>query len=532
MSASMTAQDTGQAQVQLDDYWRILRSRWTTILLAGLVGLGLAAVYGGASPPTYEATSTVLLRPLTSDPLQQLDAGSRAIEPATERQIALSLTTATRAKELLGTNATPEQLLEQAEVEITADADILRFVFTSPDAQRSADTVDAFAQSYLAYRNGRARDSVAAVRSNLENRLTAVLEDQAAVAEEIDALEAEGDDEAASEARIQVSVLQSRQVLVEDELAGVSTTGLSGGEVISPAIVPDSPSGLGLPVLLVVGLGLGAIIGIVWAFVRHNLDPTVHDADMAQSLLGVPILGLVEDRHPRRRRLRWDATIAPAMRRAAATLDSLWPTDQHHPVVVLAIGDDDQVDAPARALADGLARHCRAVVIDRGGSGGVDAPTTVFDQVEARSRPGAERPDYVEVADGNHADVARIDGSGTSDGRVRPPAAALVELLPHYDVVVVAAPSLDQDTLALDVADFPGARILPVVRVGHTRQDQLIHARRDLTTASATVPGVVVVGPRRTWGRTIADGNARPGAAGTPAERALGEAHATVPRAT
>lgn len=56
MSARMTAQDTGQTQVQLDDHWRILRSRWTTILLAGLVGLGFAAVYGVAWPPTHEAT--------------------------------------------------------------------------------------------------------------------------------------------------------------------------------------------------------------------------------------------------------------------------------------------------------------------------------------------------------------------------------------------------------------------------------------------------------------------------------------------
>ena len=67
--------------------------------------------------------------------------------------------------------------------------------------------------------------------------------------------------------------------------------------VIDPAIVPENPIKPRKKVNLMLGIIVGAMLGIGLAFFREYLDDTVKDTDEAKRLLGIPMLGMIPYMH-------------------------------------------------------------------------------------------------------------------------------------------------------------------------------------------------------------------------------------------
>ena len=466
---------TGQMNAQPSDYFNTIRRQWPVIVLLAVLGALLAAAFGASSTTTYEATTTVLLRPLSADPLARLDNAEDVIAMSTERQVAESLAIAEAAKTRLDVPATAQVLLQQLTVTAAVDANVLTFAFESTDAEKAARGADTFARAYLDFRESRAQDAVAQVRANYEQRLATILTEQAEVEEEIATLvaDAEADPAAIRDAEARRAVLQTQQALVANSLDDVSGVGITGGEIISPAVVPTAPTGVGNSVLVLAGFVMGGLAGLVIAFIRNSLDPHVTSVDSASQLLGAPVVGLIEDRHPRRKRtrLKGDATAA-ALRRTAATIDARLGEHSRTPIVVLAISRATPASDVAGGLADGLARRSTVAVVDAVSASRTATPLGGPDTTDEPATP--------ESANGHTATTASIADNVT-------------RLLEGNDLVVVAAPPLDANPLAVDMLSIPGTIVLPVVRIGHTRRDELMNVRRDLTNAGADVAGAIAI---------------------------------------
>lgn len=492
--------------IELRTYYTVLRARWYWVVAGALVGLALAAAWWVTTPPVYEATTTVLLRPLTANLLQQLENDTK-IDTSTERQIARSLEI---AELTLGRLETPSstsatELVRPLSVEAAEDAEVLRFTYKGGDPATTAERANAFASAYLVYRENRARDALSEVESNLEERLAAILTERAELEAELDELaedtnvdgEPDGSPVALRSVEARLTVLQTRQALAQTELEELSGSSINGGAVISSALPPATPSGLTLPVVAAMGLTIGALAGIVLVFLRNSLEATVTHGDLAQELLGVPALGFIEDPHPHRSVRLNRHTADAALRRAAASLDAV--ASDKTTVVVLPVGEAATAQLAARGLAAGLAAHHDVVVVEANGPRRKVQSESVFDQVSRQSR-AATRPSWVQVTPQGEPD--RVDLADPSAGSDLPnrPESAVRHLNGYYDVVVVATPPLTQATDALHLADAPGTVVVPVIRLGTTRRDELPHVRRDLRTAGANVVGLLVIGPRRAWG--------------------------------
>ncbi len=515
----MTAMPPGAgldpAPVELRDYYLVLRARWYYVVGAALVGLVLALVYAAATDATYEATTTVLLRSLSPDPLQQLD-GDGSIDTSTERQVAQSLAIAQLTLEDLGdADGDATALLSNLSVSAADDANVMRFTFESGDPEVAAQRANAFASAYLGYRNNRARDAVSSVRGNLESRLASILVERAEVEDRLAELSTDADADGVPDgnpvelraAQAQTTVLDTRQALTQSELQELSTTGIDGGAVISPALPPQTPAGLDPLVLAVAGLIGGAIAGMVIAFLRNSLDQRLSVGDDVANVLGVPSLGYLKDTRPHRRlRLSPDRIEGP-LRRTAVTLDTVIGDERPRIIVLLSMGDQ-AAELVAPGLADGLAARQSVVVVGSARSPSSTDLETVFAQV-SRQQGTKRRPEWVAANPPGTAD--RADLSRANDPNMGS-VAAVGQVANHYDLVVVAVESLDVSTAALDLAAIPGTVVVPVVRLGRARRDELRQVRRDLMTADAEVVGSLVIGPRRSWGtaEALADPQDRP----------------------
>lgn len=94
--------------------------------------------------------------------------------------------------------------------------------------------------------------------------------------------------------------LQSRAAVIANELSGVfqekvtEVMSVDNVSVLAPANVEDNPAQVSPePVLnTIIGLFIGAVVGIVIAFLRTYLDRSVKTPEAVEKHLGLPVLGV------------------------------------------------------------------------------------------------------------------------------------------------------------------------------------------------------------------------------------------------
>ena len=416
----------------------------------------------------------MLLRPLSADPLARLDNAEDVIAMSTERQVAESLAIAEAAKTTLGVPATAQALLQQLTVTAAVDANVLTFAFESTDAEKAARGADAFRgrTSTSASRGRRTRSPRSAPTTSSGWRRSSPSRPRS-----------KRRSRPSSPTPRRTRPRSGTRTPVEPS-SRPSRRWSPTASTMSPASASRAarsshrrsyrplPQGIGNSVLVLAGFVMGGLAGLVIAFIRNSLDPHVTSVDSASQLLGAPVVGLIEDRHPRRKRtrLKGDATAA-ALRRTAATIDARLGEHSRTPIVVLAISRATPASDVAGGLADGLARRSTVAVVDAVSASRTATPLGGPDTTDEPATP--------ESANGRTATTATT--ASIADNVTR--------LLEGNDLVVVAPPPLDANPLAVDMLSIPGTIVLPVVRIGHTRRDELMNVRRDLTNAGADVAG-------------------------------------------
>jgi succinoglycan biosynthesis transport protein ExoP len=157
--------------VELSDYLGILRRRWSLIVVVLVLAGAAAALWSLQRVPSYLATTSILIQPITSDQFGSQVRPDQLLNMTNEQQVVLSTPVAAKAVAALRAPATPEQLLERVSVDVPAKSQILAIHFSDPvprTAQRGADEV---AKAYLEIRASGVRRQIRASIANLERQI-------------------------------------------------------------------------------------------------------------------------------------------------------------------------------------------------------------------------------------------------------------------------------------------------------------------------------------------------------------------------
>jgi capsular exopolysaccharide synthesis family protein len=276
----------------------VLRRRRGLILGIAGAALILAALYSFLRTPVYSSKAEVLVRPITSGRFGDAARPGDLLSLETEREVVLSSTVADLAVVKLvppdkvgAVEGLAESLLENVSVEIPPDSQVLEIFFSDTDPVRAQQGAQAFAESYLDFKSKHALDASLARSQSIQQQI-AELENQVREENKKIAASAPGSAEQ-RDAQLLRDVLTGQIGLLRNELVSVSTLDNDPGEVISAARRPRSPSSPRHVVNLGLGLFLGLISGVAFAFFRERVDDSLRGRLDLERAAGAPVLAVV-----------------------------------------------------------------------------------------------------------------------------------------------------------------------------------------------------------------------------------------------
>lgn len=236
-----------------------LRRRWLVVLLAVLLGALGGAAYAELTPDRYDATTSLVVSPVISNPL----TGSREdVNIRTEQEILGSREVARRAADSLDITGSGERLRSEVSVAAPMGSQILQVTVRAESPQEAAEGADAIADAYLELRQESS--------SNLTQRYLEGVDQQ------IEDLQAEPSSPTA-EALIETLQQQRTSVTPADQ---------EPGRIIGAAETPSEPSGPGMLITVAGAAAAGLLLGIAAAVLRERLDPAVRSADRLELSAG------------------------------------------------------------------------------------------------------------------------------------------------------------------------------------------------------------------------------------------------------
>lgn len=268
----------------LRDYVAVLRAhRWLIAATTGGTVL-VAAVASFLLTPVYKSDAAVLVEPI------RLSTANGPIPPnmETEKQLAESSVVARIALERIGSDEDLNSLLSSLDVSAITDAEILVFTYAHSDAQEARRRAQAFALSYLEFRQQRAVDQLQAFSEPLMQQLEDLRRQLRRTNEKIELAETLSE---RATLQTEADALAARLALVQQDLSQLTAPeNLQVGEIVTPAETPGSPASpsYALNMALAVAMGLGLGVGL--AFVLERLHDRLRGIPDVESRGGAPVL--------------------------------------------------------------------------------------------------------------------------------------------------------------------------------------------------------------------------------------------------
>ena len=221
--------------MELQDYIRIVRKRWMTIVITTLVVLGLAALFTATATKQYASTTRFFVSVSGADDSAQLQQGSTFVQQRVKSYAQLLKTPRALdpVVEQLGGEAEREDIAKKLTVTAPPDTVMLEVGVTDPSPQHAQEVALAIGETFPAVVDEIERPSDSSKRSP-----------------------------------VKVSLVQP---------AETSTA------PVSPQPVRN----------LALGLVLGLLLGLGLAVLRHVMDTTVRTSDDVEEITEEPIIGAV-----------------------------------------------------------------------------------------------------------------------------------------------------------------------------------------------------------------------------------------------
>ncbi|HST64589.1 MAG TPA: Wzz/FepE/Etk N-terminal domain-containing protein [Mycobacteriales bacterium] len=281
------ASQSGGNTLQLGDYLRLARRRWWAIALGLLVGLSAGYAFTATRSPEYTSTATVLVAPVSTDSDQTGGRTTGTVNLDTEAQLVRSSAVETKARDLLRTSISPQDLGESVKVTVPANTTLMEIAFTADNPAGAQQGAHAFAEAYLQNRGDVAKADNAARAKALKTQIASLVAQQKTLTGQIAALPVDSPDRAFAQAQLnnvtdQISTAAGRLVPLNDPV--------EPGNISTDAVLPDSASGpLGI-LAIASGLLLGLLFGLMLAFAIERADRRVRRSVDLEREFDVPVL--------------------------------------------------------------------------------------------------------------------------------------------------------------------------------------------------------------------------------------------------
>lgn len=275
------------------DYLGALRRQWYVVLASVIVGALLAGGLLSVLPKAYGSTSSVLVEPTTSNTSQSDSRTVGAINMDTEAQVVKSIPVATAVKSATSSPLTAAQLAKRVNVNVPANTTILQITYQDSSATEAQAIAQAFATSYLDFRNTQATDLATAQTQRLDKQAQSAQRAIAATNRKIASLDPTSPERAG--AVQDLAQLRSRLKWIQKRLLPLQTPPSSAGSIIADATVNKAPV---KPNKVLVGgssLGLCILLGLVLAWWRDGREGRLRSAREVEQDLQIEVLGTVND---------------------------------------------------------------------------------------------------------------------------------------------------------------------------------------------------------------------------------------------
>jgi capsular polysaccharide biosynthesis protein/Mrp family chromosome partitioning ATPase len=354
--------------LDMADYTGLLRRRWPIVLAAVVICLVGALGYIVTAPKAYTSTANVYVSPTGASQSNQL-ANSRTssgtVNLDTEAQIVTSGTVATMAGKTLHSSLTPYRLAKEISVTVPPNSQNMLIACTASSKTGAAACANAFAAAYLQNRSSTASSSIHQQISSLQKQISSLQKQVASLTGTISSLPSNSPQR--NSAQSSLTSDQHQLSGLNDKLTTLYSQALqtNGGNIITKAQPPGSPSSPKKTLILPSGIVAGLIIGLIAAFLWDRRDKRIHTARDAERFFGLPVLmdlskqsvgRQVSLASPRSRMGRAFTALAQTM---ASSLG-----EGSHVVLVAGTTPGPGVSVIAANLAAALARtHSEAVLV-------------------------------------------------------------------------------------------------------------------------------------------------------------------------
>ncbi|HEY6748289.1 MAG TPA: hypothetical protein VI357_21540 [Mycobacteriales bacterium] len=278
---------SGSNTLQLGDYLRLAKRRWWAIALGLLVGLSAGYAFTATRSAEYTSIATVQVLPVSTDSDVTGGRTTGTVNLDTEAQLVRSSAVETKARDLLRTSISPQDLGESVEVTVPANTTLMEISFTADNPAGAQQGAHAFAEAYLQNRADVAKVDAAVRAKSLRTTIAALVAQQKTLTGQIAALPADSPDRAFAQAQLnnvtdQISTAAGRLVPLNDPV--------DPGIISTDAQLPDSASGpLGI-LAIASGLLLGLLFGLMLAFAIERADKRVRRSVDLEREFDVPVL--------------------------------------------------------------------------------------------------------------------------------------------------------------------------------------------------------------------------------------------------
>jgi Mrp family chromosome partitioning ATPase/capsular polysaccharide biosynthesis protein len=474
----------------------VVRSNLWIILLTSVLGLGLGLAAASRIDEQSSATAKILLTPLEGNPFYPSSRGEQLVNLETEAQALRSTAVATLAKEQLDSELSESELLAQVDVSVPVNTQILEVTFTAGNEDTAVAGAQAFADSYLAFRQTNAQELIDEQTAELDQQIAAAEQQLTTLATELSTLNPNS-----ARGRViveEMGTISSTIASLTATSTDLTTRSTQPGELVTPAAVegtgPITPKGL-LPIL---GLLFGAALGLLIGLVRSRSDDRVREPSDVLDL-GVTLLGT----------LAWDDPASPNDSRDQVSINddeyrklrvAVLALEKKRPFTLVVASATSESTGPLTVvnLSTSLARAgLDTVVIDATSRG--RGPATVLDPDNHTGLAEVLLGDAVLTE--ALSPVAPLlwvlppgDGIGdVADMFVGGEMARLIEAAKdHCDVVVVATDTAQQG-VAQSLADMSDAVIVETEQDRTTRAE-LERAARTMALLGGSFLGTVFLG--------------------------------------
>ncbi len=245
------------------------------VVVCALIGGGAGFAFYALQTPVYESEASVLVLPTAGGLDSSTDGGrTTEVQIQTEAEVAHSAQVAADAATALGGVVTGQQLIDNSAVTTSPNSEVLVISFDAKTPELARDGAQALATAYLDRRSKAAAEIRDAAKAGLDRQLASLTEELNGYTDDLAAAKASGRESDLARAQANIAITQTQISDINSRLVALDVQTTQGGQIISEATLPASPTSPVLWIDVLAGVVLGGLVGsgLVLLMQRRSAD--------------------------------------------------------------------------------------------------------------------------------------------------------------------------------------------------------------------------------------------------------------------